>query len=720
MQFGLLGPLEVTAEGEPVPLGGTKQRATLGYLLLRTNRVVAASELVQALWDSDDAPVTARKILHNAIWGLRSMLASLPAPELGNPPALVTRTPGYVLRVDPDHLDLSVFQRRVSEGRAALAADAPETAAQLLREGLDLWRGPVLADLAESGFAWPEIEATRRTRLDALEDLFDAELACGRHHSVIGDLTTLVDTEPLRERACGQLMIALYRCGRQADALNVYDRARSALVDNLGLEPGHGLRMLQRSILTHDAALTQEVGWPVIRRASATLAPAPSETPQPAAVPAGPQDEPRPAPATARSGGAPTTVTQRIAVTAVLVNVRHNGLDDAAPGEINSTLCSAEDVVGQVVERFGGTVTASIGSVSLALFGVHGPRHDDPERAVRAALTLRERFADDQEPSLRAAVTTGQALIRLRSGADGASPLTAAGSVLDDGRTLLTRVPEGEVWMSGATRRATGTAVVARPAGDIPDAWQAVSLARQETGGVPDRAYELGVLNGLLDWARNRSVPHLVTVLGAPGVGKSHLLREFGYSIARQPETAGRILVARGPTAQDGPETMPGQILAEYSGILPGDPARVVREKLTAALWRLPVTEERRGRLRRTLLPLLPGMPAPEQVRMPEVLAVWSEFLAVAAALEPLVVVLDDVHRADDALLDRLEQLADGAGSVPLIVVATARPELLERRPGWGGGRRRVSTLTLLPPPNHPPAAVSATRKVALASPVGV
>uniref|UniRef100_UPI0004C52681 AfsR/SARP family transcriptional regulator n=1 Tax=Streptomyces griseus TaxID=1911 RepID=UPI0004C52681 len=287
MQFGLLGPLEVTADGEPIALGGTKQRATLGYLLLRTNRVVAASELVQALWDSDDAPVTARKILHNAVWGLRSMLTSLPAPAAGSPPALVTRTPGYVLRVDPDHVDLAVFQRRVAEGRAALAADAPETAARLLREGLDLWRGPVLADLAESGFTWPEIEATRRTRLDALEDFFDAELACGRHHSVIGDLTMLVDTEPLRERACGQLMIALYRCGRQADALNVYDRARSALVENLGLEPGRGLQMLQRSILTHDAALSQEVGWPAVRRPAAPLTPA-APSPGPSPAPRGP------------------------------------------------------------------------------------------------------------------------------------------------------------------------------------------------------------------------------------------------------------------------------------------------------------------------------------------------------------------------------------------------------------------------------------------------
>ncbi|WP_309031454.1 BTAD domain-containing putative transcriptional regulator [Streptomyces alfalfae] len=724
MQFGLLGPLEVTADGEPVALGGTKQRATLGYLLLRTNRVVAASELVQALWDSDDAPVTARKILHNAVWGLRSMLASLPEPPTGSPPALVTRTPGYVLRVEPDHVDLSVFQRRVAEGRAALAADAPETAARLLREGLELWRGPVLADLAESGFSWPEIEATRRTRLDALEDFFDAELACGRHHSVIGDLTTLVDTEPLRERACGQLMIALYRCGRQADALNVYDRARSALVENLGLEPGRGLRMLQRSILTHDAALSQEVGWPVIRRSSVTLAPPAPETPRPPADHTGrPLGAARPpaAPTGGANGTGGTTVTQRIAVSAVLMNVCHDDLDEAHPGEIGTTVGSAEDVVGQVVERFGGTVMASIGSVSLALFGAHGPRHDDPERAVRAALTLRDRFTSDQGPSLRAVVTTGQALVRLRPGAEGVAPLSAVGSVLDDGRTLLARVPDGEVWMSGATRRATGTSVVSRPAGDVPDTWQAVDLVRQEAGPGADRAYELGVLNGLLDWARNRSVPHLVTVLGAPGVGKTHLLREFGQSIARQPETAARILVAREPTGPDGTPTMPGQILAEYCGLLPGDPARVVREKLASALWRLPVTEECRTRLRRTLLPLLPGTVAPPPDRMPEILATWGEFLTFASALEPLVVVLDDVHRSDDALLDRLEQLADGAGTAPLIVVATARPELLERRPGWGGGRRRVSTLTLLPPASPPPAPVAAaTREEALASPVGV
>ncbi|WP_030763968.1 AAA family ATPase, partial [Streptomyces griseus] len=467
----------------------------------------------------------------------------------------------------------------------------------------------------------------------------------------------------------------------------------------------------------------------------------------------------------AGAGAGGTTVTQRIAVSAVLMNVCHTDLDEASPGEIGSTLCSAEDVVGRVVEQFGGTVMASIGSVSLALFGVYGPRHDDPERAVRAALALRDRFAAEQGPSLRAVVTTGQVLVRLRPGTGGARALSAVGSVLDDGRTLLTQVPDGEVWMSGATRRATGTCVVPRPAGTAPDTWQAVELARPETGSVPDRAYELGVLNGLLDWARNRSVPHLVTVLGAPGVGKTHLLREFGRSIARQPAATARILVARGPSPQGGTPSMPGQILAEYCGILPGETARVIREKLTAALWRLPVAEERRTRLRRTLLPLLttptptppapgPG-PAPGPVPgpgpasgpgaagrgtgtagtgagtgpvalsetgaggNPEVLAVWSEFLSVAAALEPLVIVLDDVHLADDALLDRLEQLADNAGTAPLIVVATAGPELLERRPGWGGGRRRVSTLTLLPPAGHPPATPPPPRTAALAGTPG-
>ncbi|MGW0395381.1 AfsR/SARP family transcriptional regulator [Streptomyces sp. NPDC003042] len=239
---------------QPVPLGGTKPRATLGYLLLQANQVVPTSQLLTALWSADDAPVTARKILQNAVWGLRGMLNQC-APGEGAPAELVTRAPGYMIRVDPDHVDLHLFRQRVRQGRAQLAAGAPHEAATLFCEALELWRGPVLSDLVETGTMWPELTAVQNARLDVLEDYFEAKLRCGQHYAVLGELDTTVEAEPLRERSSGQLMLALYRCGRQADALSVYNRIRATLVEDLGLEPGHELRRLQQAILAHDPAL---------------------------------------------------------------------------------------------------------------------------------------------------------------------------------------------------------------------------------------------------------------------------------------------------------------------------------------------------------------------------------------------------------------------------------------------------------------------------------
>ncbi|MFE2528124.1 BTAD domain-containing putative transcriptional regulator [Streptomyces sp. NPDC059382] len=240
---------------QPVPLGGTKPRATLGYLLLQANQVVPTSQLLAALWSTDNAPVTARKILQNAVWGLRGMLNQCDPGFDGAPAELVTRAPGYMIRVDPDHVDLHLFRRRVRQGRALLSGGSPHEAANRFCEALELWRGPVLSDLVETGTMWPELTAVQNTRLDVLEDYFEAKLRCGQHYAVLGELETTVEAEPLRERASGQLMLALYRCGRQADALGVYNRIRVTLVEDLGLEPGHELRRLQQAILAHDPTL---------------------------------------------------------------------------------------------------------------------------------------------------------------------------------------------------------------------------------------------------------------------------------------------------------------------------------------------------------------------------------------------------------------------------------------------------------------------------------
>lgn len=251
MRFSVLGSIEVTGADQcPVELGGVKQRAILGFLLLHANKVVPTSRLLAAMWDGPPPP-TARKMIQNAVSGIRRVLSGLP----GDRAALRTHPPGYQLRVDTELVDLFRFRALAHDGRQAIADDAPEQGAELLRAAQSLWRGRALADLAEAGYRWSELAAIEDERLSTVEDRLDAELVCGRHREITPELEVLTATEPLRERLCQQFMLALYRSGRQADALRVYRRTRAALIDTVGLEPGRELQELQRRILEHDATI---------------------------------------------------------------------------------------------------------------------------------------------------------------------------------------------------------------------------------------------------------------------------------------------------------------------------------------------------------------------------------------------------------------------------------------------------------------------------------
>jgi DNA-binding SARP family transcriptional activator len=251
MKFHLLGSLEVSEGTSRIDLGGVKQRAVLGYLLLHANQVVPNSRMLNALWDCQP-PSTARKMVQNAVSAIRRMLAAA-GPDCSA--QLITHAPGYQLRVDPDDVDMYRFRRLVHSGREAVGAGEPARGTHLFREALSLWRGRALADLVESGTLWSELSAIEDERLTALEDCFDAELQCGRHREITPELEVLTAAEPLRERLCIQFMLALYRSGRQVDALNVYRRTRAALVDGLGIEPGPELQALQHMILEHDASI---------------------------------------------------------------------------------------------------------------------------------------------------------------------------------------------------------------------------------------------------------------------------------------------------------------------------------------------------------------------------------------------------------------------------------------------------------------------------------
>ena len=250
MEFRILGPLEVADGDRLLPLGGGRPRALLAILLLRAPEVVSSDRLIDDLW-GEGAPAGAAHTLQVHVSNLRKLLEG----SGGAARRLVTRPPGYVLQFAPDELDLTRFERLAAVGREALADGDAARAADALRDALALWRGPALADLAYEAFALGPVSRMEELRIATLEDRVEANLACARHAALVGELEALIAAHPLRERLRRQHMLALYRAGRQAEALEAFQAARRALVEELGIEPGRDLARLERSILQQDTAL---------------------------------------------------------------------------------------------------------------------------------------------------------------------------------------------------------------------------------------------------------------------------------------------------------------------------------------------------------------------------------------------------------------------------------------------------------------------------------
>ncbi|MGN6169153.1 MAG: AfsR/SARP family transcriptional regulator, partial [Solirubrobacteraceae bacterium] len=246
MRFAILGPFEVADdEGRELTLGGRKQRSVLAILLLHAGEVVSSDRLIDALW-GESTPATAAKTVRVYVSNLRKALGG---------GVLLTRAGGYVLQVTAAEVDSRQFEALAAEGRSALQTGDFHRAAGVLREALGLWRGPALADFGYESFAQAEVARLQESRLAVLEDRIDADLALGLHTALVGELEALAREHPLRERLVGQLMLALYRSGRQADALEIYRRTRTHLANELGLEPGPALKVLQGQILEQDPAL---------------------------------------------------------------------------------------------------------------------------------------------------------------------------------------------------------------------------------------------------------------------------------------------------------------------------------------------------------------------------------------------------------------------------------------------------------------------------------
>jgi DNA-binding SARP family transcriptional activator/CheY-like chemotaxis protein len=256
LEFRLLGRVEVLRDGQPVDVGGPKQRAVLASLLLRARRVVSVEQLIDDLWPQQP-PARAAATVQVFVSQLRRTLE----PERSRGQAatvLVTASPGYLLDIEPEAVDAHVFAGLVVRGREALQAGDPEQAARLLLRAEEMTRGPALADVPVTPFVLAAAARLGELHLGAVEDRIDAELSLGRHAALVAELEQWVHRHPLRERLRAQLMLGLYRCGRQVEALATYRETRRVLHDELGLEPGVRLRELEQAVLRQDSALA----WP--------------------------------------------------------------------------------------------------------------------------------------------------------------------------------------------------------------------------------------------------------------------------------------------------------------------------------------------------------------------------------------------------------------------------------------------------------------------------
>ncbi|MEV6564957.1 BTAD domain-containing putative transcriptional regulator [Streptomyces kronopolitis] len=509
MHFRILGALQAGVDGATMPLGGVIKRRLLAYLLLNANRVVSTHKLLDVLWP-EETPRTARKMIGNAVRGLRLDLAHGATDTRA---ALLTCAPGYQLRVAPDAVDLFLFRRHVERGRAEAGAGDHVSAARTLRAALDLWRGAALADLADGPLNWPELDALESERLGALEDCFEAGLAIGRHHEILGALQTAVAEDPLRERLSGQLMVALYRCGRQTDALSVFRGIRTELVERFGLEPSRELRRLERSILEHAPDLEVAAAPPgerhraperprvatLVAQPAPRLADAPDAREAPAVsrvlarVGRDHRRDHRVLPDHGEDGETPCTghrsAPRRTRVSVVLVWVRHDLSDDPDLDGVQQDMADIEAVLRQQSTRHGGTVGPVTAPVFSAVFGTDGPRRDDATRAVRTAFALRDRI-DGSRPRTRpsslrlhVAVATGDACLSYLPAHSGVPTVT--GDAVDRGFRLLSRAPRGQVRVCEVTRQATEAQISYHLGPEPPEGWEAV---RVRTGAGQGRA----------------------------------------------------------------------------------------------------------------------------------------------------------------------------------------------------------------------------------------
>jgi DNA-binding SARP family transcriptional activator len=644
MDIRILGPTEVLDEGREVPLPSGHGRALLVLLALHAGESISADRLIDELW-GEDPPPTARTVVHGLVSRLRRVL--VPHSAKARPGALIqTIGGGYRLAIEPDAVDAHRFKRLIDEARIGPA----EVRAAKLSTALALWRGAALIDFAYEPFAQRAIRALEELRIQAIEERVEADLASGRAGDLAADLQQLVQAHPFRERLHGALMLALYRSGRQADALQAYLDARTLLVEELGLEPGPTLRDLEMAILRQDPVL---------------------EAPRTDSARTGPSDSPR-----------SWLPRERRTVTVAVVDVApgaHLEMDTEAVGRLGA---QSGRVATEVIERHGGRVERELGGTLIAFFGFPMAHEDDAFRAVRAVADAQAAVVALND---RLSAPDGSAPYRSSAGIEtGDIVVTGPGAPLRDAVTgpvvraasrLQQAAPDDEIAVGPAAQRLLRGAVIMKPLDHAPGGaagWQVLEIVRAPAipGGLDapmfGRQGELTQLRSLFRRVVRSDTALRFTVLGDAGIGKSRLAREFVSSIGADANT----IIQRCPAPGEGVAFLPVRdAVIEAAGFLGWrglhqllannhDGQRVAPEIATAIGLRAETESA--------------------AVLFPAV----RRLFAVLASQRPLIVVLEDLHWAEPTFLDLVDYLVREA-TEPILLLCLARPELAEQRPDW-------------------------------------
>jgi DNA-binding SARP family transcriptional activator len=634
LEIRILGPTEVIDGERRVDLPAGHARAVLAILALHVGAVVSSDRLIDELW-ADGAPPTAATIVQGQISRLRKLLE--PGRKKRAPSTILrTVAPGYVLDLEPDAVDAHRFQRLLGEARHA--DDAVRSA--LLADALRLWRGSALADFTYEPFAQRAIMALEEARLAATELRIDADLTLRRHAALVPEIEQLVAHHPFRERFREQLMLALYRSGRQADALEAYRDAHRTLTEEMGLEPSPSLQRLERAILRHDPTLElrhdrEEEG------ASQHVA---------AWLPA-----------------------ERKRATVVFTSLRPAHGATASP----DAAVRAHDAAAAVLRRHGGRVEEIAHDSLVGFFGLPAPGPEDGLRAVRAAVELRAAI-DDVEAD------AGDVTVVVSSGIDTGTVVVGLGDEVPSGRVVMAAArlqhaaEPGDVLVGAATQHLLRGSVVLKPveigtagSGDAVFAWRVLDIAEHamDAARSPDhplfgRAAELTHVRTAFRRCLRSGKPYRLTILGEPGVGTSRLAKEFVASIG--PDA--RVLSTR------------CRPFGDETGAL------AVRDLLVGAVGPL-ISETSPGNDTRgspgfaddALVARARAVQTARPEGLPSTLRSLLEMLAES---RPLIVLIEDLHLASPGLLDAVDQIGrEGSGLIFLLCLAES--QLMTRRRGW-------------------------------------